>query len=169
MESSSPLSRDRVYESLERGHDWFRGNTKWIAIIIVVALVSTLTLHYRQRSTEENDRRLLAVASKLEKLDEKVAFVRRNPQASSAVPLYLSAAREYLEGGKAEEALGLADDFIKHYPEHQLQGLAHLLKGYAHEELSQPKQAVEAYKKVLELEPLYATLAEEGLSRLKDR
>lgn len=161
------LKEDPVVASLEKGQYWLESNYRWIAAIVLIAVVGAFFSHYRTVSRANFEAKLWEKSSKLSTMDERRAFLAEHPRAEASVMLYLVLARQELDGKLYDKAVEHAKKHVELFPGHPLSDVAYLLQGYGSEELGRKDEAVSAYKKASEKSGGAAReLAEMALARL---
>ncbi len=158
---------DRVLDVLEKGEGWFAVHYPKLVAGLFLALCVIGFMHMRERSRQSDEERLYGETARLKGIAEQREFLGHHPDAKASAQLYLSVARGELQEGKYSEALGHARGFLQRFPEHPFTGLAHLLAGYAHEELGHAPEAIAAYELAAGSEGAWSYLAKQAATRLK--
>lgn len=146
--SGSSVGDDRIYESLEMGEAWLAVRWRFLLVVLLAVTAVIAIIHFNEVRAQGLQDRLWEDAAKLTQLHEITSFVRRNAGYDAAAPLALRASRICLEQKEFDQALQMADIFLKNYPKHMYTDLAKLLKAYSLEELGRVEEAKKMYMEV---------------------
>jgi predicted negative regulator of RcsB-dependent stress response len=165
--SDSPerVQGDRLIWGLENFTHWVTQNVKFIAALVLIVLVAGYGAQMNRDKQVEAELSLWAEASEAKTPEEKKAFISSNSGANAAQILALELCREELDAGEPAKAESTASLFIEQNESHLYLPLAHLLRGYAREELGKNDAAKADIQEAMK-DSRYAALAAQALERL---